>query len=222
MSFAAASDSSSHDAGAPSDAGGEKPGLSPRPVAEKDEASLALIALRDVAALSVLLSLFGAADTWARSSGLGLAQLVAGLDGLLIGAASAAVFHEWGHFAGARLAGGHSPLKPPTAFPQVFDFDYVGNDARSFRWMSIGGNLGNWGAVLFFVLCLPLGTIGPDALVSGAVGFSVFTALVEFPVIRNARNGMSGLEALGEIPKDFTTRYIPQALGAGLLTFLIL
>lgn len=190
-------------------------------IAEKDEAPLSLVALRDVAILSILLSLFGAADTWARSTGLWLAGTVSMVDGLLVGAASVALLHEWGHFIGARLGGGHAPIKPLKAFPQLFDFDYKNNDARSFRWMSLGGNLGNWGGVLWLVLALPLDSVGTDALVAGAVGFSVFTAFVEFPVIRKARQGASGLEALGVIPKDFATRYLPQSLGAALLTFLI-
>jgi len=191
-------------------------------VAERDQASLALIGLRDLAAFAVLLSIFGGADTWARSTGLSLAGFVVVVVGLLGGAAASAVGHEWGHFAGARLGGGHSPTKPIKAFPQVFDFDYAGNSAKSFLWMSIGGSIGNWGVALLFAIALPLGTLGPDALVSGAVAFSVFTAFVEFPVIRNARAGMSGLQALSKIPKDFATRYIPHAVAAGLLIFVAL
>jgi hypothetical protein len=191
-------------------------------VAEKDEASLVTIGLRDLAAFSVLLSIFGGADSWARTTDLGLAHFVVVVVGLLGGAALSAVGHEWGHFAGARLGGGHSPTKPFKAFPQVFDFDYKNNSAKSFLWMSIGGSLGNWGMVLFLALALPLGTLGPDALVAGAVGFSVFTAFVEFPVIKNARAGMNGFDALMKIPKDFTTRYIPQSLTAAFLTFIVL
>ena len=191
-------------------------------VAEKDEASLGTIALRDLAAVSVLLSIFGGAESWARTTDLALAHFVVVVVGLLGGAAAAAIGHEWGHFAGARLGGGHAPTKPVKAFPQVFDFDYKNNSPKSFLWMSIGGSLGNWGTALFFALALPLGTLGPDALVAGAVGFSVFTAFVEFPVIKNARAGMDGFDALMQIPKDFTTRYLPQSFTAAFLTFIIL
>ena len=34
--------------------------------------------------------------------------------------------------------------------------------------------------------------------------------------------GMPGIEALGLIPRDFSSRYIPHALGAGLLAFVLL
>ena len=191
-------------------------------VADQDEAPVALLGLRDLAAFSVLLSIFGGADAWARGSELALAQFVVVFIGLVAGAALAALGHEWGHFVGARLGGGHSPTKPVKGFPQVFDFDYAGNSAKSFLWMSIGGSAGNWGMAVFLSLALPLGSYGPDALVAGAVAFSVFTAFVEFPVIQNARAGMGGLEALLKIPKNFATRYLPQALTAAFLTFIIL
>jgi hypothetical protein len=191
-------------------------------VAEKDEAPLAYVGLRDLTVFVVLLSIFGGADSWVRATDLNLAAFVLVVVGLLGGAAAAGIAHEWGHFVGARLAGGHSPTKPLKAFPQVFAFDYVGNSAKSFLWMSIGGNIGNWGMAALFAFALPLGTLGADALVGGAVGFCVFSALIEFPIIRKVRSGMSGLEALGQIPRDVTTRYVPKAVGAALLTFIIL
>lgn len=193
------------------------------PVAEKDEASLVVVGLRDFVGATVVLSIFGGADSWARTTELGLAQCVVIVVGMLGGAALAAMAHEWGHFIGARLAGSHAPIKAIAAFPQVFDFDYEHNSSKSFLWMSYGGSLGNWGMALFLAFALPLGmTYGPDALVSGAVAFSVFTAFVEFPVMARARAGMAGWKALMLIPKDFPTRYLWQTFSAGLLVFLIL
>ena len=223
MSTAEKSDDSSLDGG-PDPETKTDAGRSSRPasLAESDEAPLALMALRDFAAFSVLLAIFGGADSWARTTGLGLAYFVTATFGALAGALTAGMWHEWGHFIGARLAGGRSPLKPIRSFPQVFDFDYERNTAKSFDWMSIGGNVGNWAAALCFALALPLGSIGPDALVAGAVGFCVFTSLVEFPVIRRSQAGMPGIDALRTIPKDFINRYLPYALGAGLLTFALL
>jgi hypothetical protein len=111
------------------------------PVAEKDEASMLLVGLRDVAIISALLSIFGAAEAWAQVSGLAFASLIATINGFLVGAATCALGHEWGHFAGARLGGGHAPLKPLSGFLPLFDFDYANNDKRSYEWMGIGGNL---------------------------------------------------------------------------------
>lgn len=191
-------------------------------VAAKDEATLSLVMLRDLAIVSALLSLFAAAETWASTSGLALASLLSIVDGLLVGAATAAVLHEWGHFAGARLAGGHAPLKPIGGFFPIFDFDYKNNDARAFDWMSIGGNLGDISVVLFFFFALPQASPGAAALVAGAFGFAVFAGAIEFPVIQKARGGMTGIEALGTIPRDFLRRYSRWGMGAALAAFVLL
>jgi hypothetical protein len=194
-------------------------------VAEADEAKLSLVMVRDVAVVSLLLTLYGAAETWAATSGLALAALVSTVDGLVVGVAVAALLHEWGHFAGARLAGGHAPLKPmkglaPT-FP-IFDFDYANNDGRAFMWMSVGGNVAHWGVVALVLTSVPLGSPGAAALAAGAIGFAVFSSAVEFPVIRRASSGVPGMEALGTIPRDFVSRYMPFAIGAAALAFLVL
>ena len=192
------------------------------PIAEKDQANLSLVILRDVAIISALLSLFAAAETWAQVSGLALAALLSVIDGFLVGVAAGALLHEWGHFAGARLGGGHAPLKPLSGFLPLFDFDYKNNDAKAFDWMSIGGNVAHFAVVLVFFFALPMSSPGAAALVAGAFGFAVFSSLVEFPVIRKARTGLSGLAALGTIPRDFVSRYFPWAVGAGLVAFAVL
>lgn len=69
-------------------------------VAEKDEAPLALIGLRDLTALSVLLAIVGGAESWARLTDLAIAQFVLVFLGLIGGVALAALGHEWGHLAG--------------------------------------------------------------------------------------------------------------------------
>ncbi len=192
------------------------------PVSEQDEATLSLVVLRDFAVLAALLSLFAAAASWASVTELAFATWLATADGLLVGAASAAICHEWGHFAGARLAGGHSPLKPIGRFFPVFDFDYENNDARSFDWMSIGGNLGDLSVVVLFFVALPMASPGAAALVAGATGFAVFAAAIEFPVIRRARSGMTAIDALSAIPRDFLRRYTRWGIAAALVTLIVL
>jgi hypothetical protein len=193
-----------------------------RPVAERDEASLALVALRDVALASVLLSIFGAAEAWAQVSGLAFASLIATLDGFLVGAATCALAHEWGHFAGARLGGGHAPLKPISGFLPLYDFDYANNDRRAFDWMGIGGNIAHISVPLLYLFAVGASGPGTAALVAGATGFAVFSSVIEWPVIRRSRAGMGALEALGTIPRDFVSRTLPWALGSALLIFLVL
>ena len=190
-----------------------------RKVAAKDEARLSLVILRDVAIASVFLSLFAAAESWATVSRLALATSLAVVDGLLVGIATAALVHEWGHFIGARLGGGHAPLKPLTKFPPLFDFDYERNDARSFLWMSYGGNIAHALLVVIYLMLIPTRSMGTAALVAGAFGFSVFSSLVEFPVIRQAQRGVPGLEALAVIPKNFVTRYLPWSIAAAFAAY---
>lgn len=194
-----------------------------RRVAARDEARLALVALRDVGVVAALLSLFAAAETWAMVSRLGFASLLSVVDGLLVGVATGALVHEWGHFAGARLAGGHAPLKPFRSFLPLYDFDYAGNDARSFLWMSYGGNLAHASLVLIYLLFVhSSGRVGTAALVAGAFGFAVFSSLVELPVIQQARRGVPGLEALGVIPKNFVSKYLPWSLVAAFAAYAVL
>ena len=188
-----------------------------------DRARLSLVALRDIAAVAAVLSLFAAAEAWSLASGLALAGGLAVLDGFLVGGAVGAVAHEWGHFVGARWwGGGSAPLRPIGSMFPLFDYDYAHNDARAFDGMSVGGNLAHWAVVLLLLALLPLDTPGTRALASGAFGFAVFSSLVEVPVIRKSRGGMAPLEALGSIPRDFLKRYLPWAVGAGLLLFLLL
>ncbi len=189
---------------------------------QEDQASLSLVVLRDVAIVSGLLSLFAAAEAWATVSGLAFAALLSVVNGFLVGAGTNALLHEWGHFAGARLGGGHAPLRPVAGFLPIFDFDYVGNDQHAFDWMSIGGHLAHLSLPLVYFIALPMDSPGTAALVAGAAGFAVFAGIIEIPVIRKSLDGMNGLEALGTIPKDFVQRTLPWAVGAALLIFLVL
>ncbi len=185
-----------------------------RKVAARDEARLSLVILRDVALVAVFLSLFAGAESWSTISRLKLAKILSVVDGLLVGVAIAALAHEWGHFLGARLGGGHAPLKPLSGFLPLYDFDYARNDARSFLWMSYGGNFAHALVVVVLWMFVPTRSMGPAALVAGAFGFAVFSSLVEIPVIQQARRGVPALEALGSIPKNFVTKYLPWSLAA--------
>jgi len=205
-------------------AGGAGAGATaPRPkIAARDEARLSLVILRDVALGAFFLSLFAAAESWATVSRLALASLLSVVDGLLVGVVTGALVHEWGHFIGARLGGGHAPLKPLTKFPPLYDFDYANNDGRAFLWMSYGGNFAHAALVLAYLALVPTRSMGTAALVAGAFGFAVFSSLVEIPVIQQARRGVPGLEALGVIPKDFVARYLPWAVGAAFAAYVVL
>lgn len=193
-----------------------------KPDTPTDASPLWQVALRDVAVVAAGLSLFAAADTWHTLTGSALSGAVSLVDGLLVGLGLAALLHEWGHCAGARLSGGIAPLRPVTGFLPIFDFDYANSTREQFQAMSIGGNAAHW--LVFFALLfgLPLASLGQVALVSSAFGFCVFASSVEFPVIRHAYRGLSGIEALSKIPKDFVRRNGRYGLVAALLAFLVL
>ena len=191
-------------------------------VPETDQTRPGLAALRDGSVAVALLSLFGGAEAWSESSGLALPAVVSTLAGFLVGAASTALAHEWGHFLGARMGGGHAPLGPIGRPLPLFDYDFLRNDGRAFLWMSVGGNVAHWSAFAIYLVALSTHSPGQTALVAGAFGFAVFSSAIEFPVIQRAREGMDARTALGTIPRDFVRRYLPWALGSALVAFLVL
>jgi len=188
----------------------------------KDASKLWVVIARDVAVLAAALSLFAAADAWHQLTGATVSAALSVVDGLLVGFLATGLLHEWGHYAGAKLSGGHAPLRPATAFLPLFDFDYAHNTQDQFRAMSIGGNAAHWVAIAVLILGLPLSTLGQAALASSALGFGVFASSIEFPVIWHAYHGSNGIEALAKIPKDFLRRNGSYGLAAAAVAFLAL
>ena len=190
--------------------------------APADAASLPLAVLRDVALLLAALSLWAAADAWMLLSGTGFAWLLSVADGLLVGVLTAGLFHEWGHFAGARLSGGTAPLTPVTLPLPLFNFDFARSETRHFQAMGVGGNLAHWMVVLLIAIFLPPETAGRVALLAGALGFAVFASAVEFPVLSRCHGGAAPIASLAGIrPADLKRNGVLGAVAA-LLLFSIL
>ena len=193
--------------------------------AAQDGSPLAFLMRRgpwDVALGAAALSLFAAADSWNQLTGTMLSSAVALVDGLVVGLAVSALAHEWGHYAGARLADSIAPLRRESRFFPLFDFDYVGNSSSQFLSMSVGGNVAHWLVVVVLAAGLPVDSVGQLALVSASVGFAAFASSLEVPVMLRCRNGASPLDALRGIPRDFARRYGTVGLVAGLVAFAIL
>ncbi len=190
--------------------------------APADASSLWLVLARDLAIVAAVLSLFAAADAWHALTGTALSARLSLIDGLLVGALLGGLFHEWGHFTGARLYRSRAPLRPVAGFLPLFDFDYLGNTREQFQGMSIGGNVAHWLVVIVLLLGLPLSSIGQVALASGAIGFAIFASSVEFPIILHAYRGSSGIEALSKLPKDFVRRNGSYGVVAALLALFVL
>ena len=149
------------------------------------------------------LTMWGAAVTWAETSGWTLAQLTAVGSAFVAGTVIPSSLHEWGHLLGARLSGAVSPVHgdPPGHFV-VFDYKMDQNDTRQFGWMSWGGILAPWVPVLFALFLVPL------SLTSGAVFFSmlfykaVATAAFEVPIAQAAAEDGDPGKALTESVKS--------------------
>jgi len=184
---------------------------------DRPEPKLYIMLLKDGAVALAALSIWAAADTWYQVTGLWLAQAVAVADGILAGILLAALFHEWGHYAGARYAGAVAPrVSPPglTLFRYIFDFS--ANDSRQFHHMTYGGHIGHWGIFLLLFILLPMDALGRIALVSGAFGFVAFATFIEYNVVKDTWAGAdpeTRLQALGS--KDFQQATVIGAL-AGL------
>ena len=182
------------------------------------EPSIWLVGVRDLAIVLAILTLWAAADTWYAVTGLGLAAAVSVLNGVLAGGAIAGLLHEWGHFIGARVSGGTAPLAPAKGFLPLFNFDFAKSEVSHFQAMSIGGNLPTWGFALLLAWVLPLDAPGRIAIVSAAVGFSIFANVVEFPVMSRVSGGMPPIESLGKISSaTLQTGAISGAVAALLL-----
>lgn len=149
-------------------------------------------------ALFISLAAWAAGDAWFLLTGLGLAAVYSVLAGFVFALVWSHVFHEWGHFLGARLSGAGSVVKAEPA-PLMFDFDYAGSNQHQFLRMSMGGTLGNLAFIAFVALALPLDSHARAMVMATALGMLAYVAVVEFPVIRRVAAGGQPLEVLTEV-----------------------
>ena len=170
-----------------------------------DEPSLVGMLLKDTAIIFAALSLWAAADTWYQVTGLWLAQVVAIGDAILVGLLLAALFHEWGHYAGAVTSGAATKRHYPKSLSFFrFSFNYAENDVRQFHWMTYGGHVLHWSILILLLIMVPLDTLGRIALVSAIFGFIVFATFIEYNVVKDTWDGAdpeTRLQALSR--KDF-------------------
>jgi hypothetical protein len=177
---------------------------------------------RDGAIVIAALSLFAAADTWHATTGLAFAALLAVLNGVVVGTVIGTLAHEWGHFAGARWFGGIAPTRSITSFFPIFDLDLQRSSERSFRAMSVGGNLGHWLAFLALAALIPLDSAGRNALVASAFAAAVSASATEIPIIRRAFAGASPVASFEGLSRELLRRNNWIGAGAGVALFLIL
>ncbi len=184
----------------------------------EDRARLRNVALLHTVMVMGALTLWGAADTWAVASGWGLAWAVALANAVIAGFVISSTLHEWGHFAGARLAGAVSPvLKKPVRYFFMFNFSFERNDTRQFLWMSWGGIGVPWALVLLTLLWVPIDNASRALLLATFVTRAVQISMFEVPVVLRTR---SGGEPRVELGRQLTEvgfargRYVGLAVGA--------
>ncbi len=195
-------------------------GETPDPPA--DATPVIKLAQRDGAIVLAALSLWAAAEALHSTTGLGFSALLATLDGVVVGVVIGLMAHEWGHFAGARWGGGIAPTQSITSFFPIFALDMNRSDARAFRAMSVGGNVGHWLVVVLLAFALPLTTPGQIALLSGAFGFAISASATELPIIQRAYAGASPAASFKGVTGESLRRDRWIGAAAGVLLFVAL
>ena len=168
------------------------------------------------------LTLWGTATAWATTSGLVIAHVVALGNALFAGIIVSAIAHEWGHFAGARLAGAISPvMKKPARLYFMFEFDMQANTTDQFVWLGLGGILTNWLLALLLLVLVPLDTLAGPLLVAVAVAQAVNVSVFEVPVVLRARETGDHQQALDHQLETVGLQRLPGII-AGALAFFAL
>ena len=187
--------------------------------AETSEPALGGMLIRDGAAVVGLLALWGGAEAWAANTPLVLALFTAVGASLVAGWSIGGLFHEWGHYAGARLARAAAPrIKVQGLSFFRYTFNLEKNSLRQFTAMGIGGNVAHWAAVAAAVMLVPMTTLGQATFVSSTVAFAVFASVIEWPIIaRTASGRVRPIEAFAHLDRAFLRRhYVIGGIG-GLL-----
>ena len=160
------------------------------------------------------LSLFAAADSWHVVTGLGIAGLLVMATAALAGVTVVTLVHEWFHYLGARYARAAFDI-PERLGLFVFTWDFARNSTRQFLTMSYAGTVGSVLALWVLWHSVPADTLGRAVLPGAAFASLVYSALIEWPVVRRVRRGGEPLAELSRIDQALLTRsaYIAAALG---------
>jgi len=176
------------------------------------EPSLQSMLLKDSLILLAAMSLWAAANSWFEVSDLWLAKTLIVADAIIVGFIVASLFHEWGHYAGAKRSGANTTrvlAKGLSIFR--FNFDFEQNTKKQFLWMSYGGQIGNWGILAILFLALPLTNLAEIVLVSSIFGFCIFAIVVEYKIIWEVIRGLDPAASL----KNLTSKKLQTAQMVG-------
>ncbi|HIE85739.1 MAG TPA: hypothetical protein EYG52_05925 [Pseudomonadales bacterium] len=185
---------------------------------KRDNSRLRKIAIRHAAIVLTAFTIWGTSDYWAAQSGLFLAEMVSLINAIFAGVILAYIFHEWGHFTGARISGAVSPVaKEPVSF-FMFNFKDELNTRGQFLSMSVGGPFANWGLFVLIFLLLPLNTWSQAMLLATIFAIAVSVSVFEFPVINAVMYGEKPAETINKRQRESgnTPRTVGIIAGAAL------
>ena len=190
---------------------------------EIKEPRLTSMLLKDALILLAALSLWAAAHSWLQFSDLLLAKILVAANALVVGFVVASLFHEWGHYAGARGSGGNTTRfigKPLSIFR--FNFNFQKNTTTQFLWMSYGGQIGHWGILAFLFFSLPLNNLAEVTLLASVFGFCVFALVVEYKIVWEVLRGMDPLESLKKLNSKKIRNSQIIGIAAGIASLILL
>ncbi|MGV0036557.1 MAG: hypothetical protein ACNYPE_16980, partial [Candidatus Azotimanducaceae bacterium WSBS_2022_MAG_OTU7] len=163
---------------------------------QRDNSRMRKVATRHAAIVLTALTVWGTSDYWAAETGLLLAETVSLINAIFAGTITAFIFHEWGHFSGARVSGAVSPvLKEPVSF-FMFNFKDELNTQGQFLSMSAGGPTANWGLFILMLILLPLDTWSQGMFLATTFAIAVSVSVFEFPIINRVMYGDNPAETI--------------------------
>jgi len=162
----------------------------------QDFARLKSVGFQHGAIVVAIMTLWASANAWAQQTGMILAEGVSIAGGFFAGVALAFLFHEWGHFSGARLSGSISPVLGQRKSFFMFNFDLEKNSRGQFLAMSLGGPLANWGLVVVVLVTLPVINLATIMLLAATIGVAINVCIFELPVIQRVFHGAAPGQAL--------------------------
>lgn len=195
---------------------------SPPPGAARNatDRQLALVLAHLLAAIAAF-ALWAAADGWQAATGIPAASLLSVLAAVPAGFVFATLVHEWGHFAGARVAGARCTV-PDRIGLYAFNYDFSANSVAQFLSMSWGGQAGGALAIVLLWAALPLDTAGRCMVLASAIGAFFFAGAIEWPVIARTRTSGNPIAELSRIDRQTLYRSGRTGLLAAVLAWLLL
>jgi len=157
-----------------------------------------LAAIYGIAAVASM-TLFGAAHTWASTSGLAIASVTGIAAAFIAGMVLSSIFHEWGHYSGAALSGSTIKIADqPSDYYFFLGFNPKKNSTRQALWMTWGGLTGSWLLVLGVLTLVPLNSWMSVVLLATVAGRAVNASYFEVPIAWRTQQGHDFKQALSD------------------------